>query len=301
MKSLTIIVPCFNEEACIPLFYNEVSAVMKDRNIAWHILFVDDGSSDRTLPKIRALSEKDGHVAYLSFSRNFDKEAAMLAGLEQVRTDLAVCMDADLQHPCGLLPQMLEILEDPSVHIAGAKRKGRQDQSFLRRIGSILYARFSGCTDGATDFRMMDQMAIKALLSCRESDRYLKGLFDHIGFSTRWIEYENVERQAGKTKWNIKSLVSYALRDLLISETFIKTVFGFVFALLACSTLVAMIQKNMSLVLLLLAFTMQTSLLLLLSLLLQKVLIETKHRPLYFIEESGISADHAPSRNTSSL
>ena len=167
MKSLTIIVPCFNEEACIPLFYNEVSAVMKDRNIAWHILFVDDGSSDRTLPKIRALSEKDGHVAYLSFSRNFDKEAAMLAGLEQVRTDLAVCMDADLQHPCGLLPQMLEILEDPSVHIAGAKRKGRQDQSFLRRIGSILYARFSGCTDGATDFRMMYQLAIKAMLSCR--------------------------------------------------------------------------------------------------------------------------------------
>lgn len=288
MKTLTIIVPCFNEEACIPLFYEQVTKALHDKDVDYRVLFVDDGSRDHSLREIKALHEKNAHVLYLSFSKNFGKEAAMLAGLEHVHTDLAVFMDADLQHPCDLLGIMIEKLKDPKIHIAGAWRQGESDPSLLRKWGSMLFAKVSGTTSGATDYRMMDQMAIRALLTCKEVDRYTKGLFDHIGFKTQWIPYENVERQAGTTKWSIKSLFRYAMKDLLSSSAFLEKIFiGLAFFMFTI-TVFAFIQKDVRFLLFVLIMDGQSGLFALLAFLLQKNLIETKHRPIYFIEEKEI-------------
>lgn len=306
MQSLTIIVPCLNEEGCVVPFYEEVTKTLAQKDVAYRMLFVDDGSQDGTLREIKRLCGHDNRVGYVSFSRNFGKEAAMKAGLERVDTDLAVFMDADLQHPPRLLPRMLEVLHEENVHLVGAQRKGRNDQSKSRQRLSNLYTRLSRRLlhdldpAGATDYRVMDRLVIQALQRCPEADRYTKGLWMYAGFPTKWIPYENIERKAGTTKWNLSHLFGYALSAHLSTTAFWScalTGCGLLFALLTVAAILWLVldfsKTALVLVVLCVLADLQYALMALMAILLCKTNMEVKHRPLYVVQEASSAKNAA--------
>ena len=217
MKTLDLVIPCYNEADNIVPFYEEASraaAAMADCRVSY--IFVNDGSSDGTQAQIRALAALHPEVHYISFSRNFGKEAAMYAGLLHSSGDLVAVMDADLQHPPALLPAMAAGIEE-GYDCCAARRLDREGEGWLRRSLSSLYYRISNSlTDirleqNAVDFRMMTRQMVNAVLKLSESERFSKGIFAWVGFETKWIPYENIERQAGKSKWSLRSLARYAL------------------------------------------------------------------------------------------
>lgn len=218
MKTLQIIVPCYNEAECVELFYQRVEQTFAKTEIDWSILYVDDGSRDGTLKKIRKLADEKGdtRVKYISFSRNFGKEAAIYAGLENARGDYIALMDADLQHPPEMLPEMIAVLEQ-GADCCGARRVSRAGEPKLRSAFSrMFYAVINHVTDmhlvqGGSDFRVMRDAMVKAIVSMPERERFTKGMLSWVGFDTQWIEYENVERAAGKTKWSFWGLVRYGV------------------------------------------------------------------------------------------
>ena len=221
MKTLQLIVPCFNESEVLPLFYEETAKVLSQ---LWQydcaFLFVDDGSADDTLPVIKALAQKDERVKYLSFSRNFGKESAMLAGLRASTADYVAILDADLQHSPALLPEMLAALED-GYDVAAAKRVDRKGEGRLKsRLSDRFYAVANRMMQveidpGAQDFRVMKRAVVDAVLSMTEHRRFTKGIFSFVGFKTKWFPHENRSRAAGKTKWNLKKLWRYAMDGIL--------------------------------------------------------------------------------------
>ena len=227
MDRITAIVPCLNEEEALPLFLQEadrVAAQLEDACITY--LFVDDGSTDGTLAFLREQAARRSDVRYLSFSRNFGKEAAMLAGLEHADGDLVAILDADLQDPPELLIRMLAALRgDPSLDCAAARRQTREGEppvrSFFARMFYRLIARLSRTeiVDGARDFRLMRRRMVKAILSLPERNRFSKGIFGWVGFKTEWISYRNVERAAGKTKWSFWKLFLYSLDGIMAFST----------------------------------------------------------------------------------
>lgn len=205
---ISIIVPCYNEEASIPLFYKEATRVLQSLGRPYEIVFVNDGSSDKTLETVRQFSQQDLHISYLSFSRNFGKESALLAGLCNVDGDYVAVMDADLQDPPSLLPQMLSILETEDYDCVATRRATRKGEppvrswfahQFYKIINKISDA---DIIDGARDFRLMRRNMVEAILSMNEYNRFSKGIFGWVGFKTFWLSYENVERVAGETKWS---------------------------------------------------------------------------------------------------
>lgn len=228
MKTIDIVVPCYNESACITLLYTEIEKALSTLkgSIFWRIIYVDDGSKDHTLDRIKELIREKGEnfVKYISFSRNFGKEAAIYAGLSYSEAEYVVLMDADLQHPPSFIPQMLAKLEE-GYDCCGARRVSRKGEPKVRSLFSRFFYRamkwLTGLemTPGGSDFRMMKRQVVETVVSMKESERFTKGIFSWVGFSTCWIEYENVERAAGKSKWSFWSLSRYAVNGLIAFAT----------------------------------------------------------------------------------
>ena len=226
-KLCSCIVPCFNEEEVIPLYYEEMQKVRKQEEgkIDFEIIFIDDGSKDKTLEVIKKLSEQDECIHYVSFSRNFGKEAAMYAGFEHANGEYVVTMEVDLQDPPHLIPEMIRCIEEEGYDSVATRRVTRKGEPpirsfFARRFyGLINKISDADIVDGARDFRMMKRDMVNAILSMPEYNRFTKGIFGWVGFKTKWIEFENVERAAGETKWSFWKLFRYALEGIIAFST----------------------------------------------------------------------------------
>lgn len=218
---VSLIVPCFNEQEALPLFYNEVIRILSTMKFCYEIIFVNDGSRDETLNILKEFAEKDKHVTYLSFSRNFGKEAAMYAGFCNASGDYVAVMDADMQDPPALLPEMVKILETEDYDSVATRRVNREGEPpirswFARRFYKLIN-RISDAdiVDGARDFRLMKREMVDAIVAMSEYNRFSKGIFGWIGLKTYWLPYQNVERVAGETKWNFWKLLKYAIDGII--------------------------------------------------------------------------------------
>ncbi|MEL3908174.1 MAG: glycosyltransferase family 2 protein [Treponemataceae bacterium] len=223
-SKLCLVVPCYNEEEAIPIFYKETCRVLDDMNLSENeaeFVFVDDGSKDKTISVIKQLAGEDTRVHYISFSRNFGKEAAIYAGLNKSSAEYTAILDADLQHPPSLLPDMLKALDEEKYDCTAAKRITRKKEPMIRSLFSKLFYKImnkmseSNTVYGAGDFRLMSENYKNAVLSLREKNRFSKGIFPWVGFRTKYFEYENIERVAGKTKWSFSNLFVYAIDGLI--------------------------------------------------------------------------------------
>lgn len=226
MALISLVIPCYNEEEAIPLLYPELVAISEQMNyVEVEFIMVDNCSEDRTLELMRELHEKDSRVRYISFSRNFGKEASMYAGLKASKGDYAAIMDADLQDPPTLLPQMYEAVTKEGYDCAATYRKDRKGEPWFRSVmANVFYAMIgkissANMKSGARDFRLMRRSMVDAVLSLEENERFSKGIFGWVGFKTKWISFENVERSAGKTKLPFWSAFTYALKGIIAFST----------------------------------------------------------------------------------
>lgn len=253
MKLISVVVPCYNEEEVLPLFYREITRTAGEMpEYEFEFLLVDDGSGDGTLSVMRGLAGGDERVKYLSFSRNFGKEAALYAGLSRARGDYVALMDADLQDPPALLPEMMRAIQEEGYDCAATRRVTRRGEppirSFFARRFYGLMRRISKTEmmDGARDYRLMTRQFVDALLELGEYNRFSKGLFGWVGFRTKWLEYENVERAAGETKWSFWKLLLYSIEGIVaFSEAplAVAAFAGLLFCLLALFFLVFVLVR----------------------------------------------------------
>lgn len=307
MSLLSVVVPCFNEEESIDDFYLELmknQTYFQEKEVDMEILFIDDGSKDNTIGKIKELKQKDDRIRMISFSRNFGKEAAMYAGLEKAKGDYVVIMDVDLQDPPSLLPDMYSyILEGyDSVATRRVTRKGEPPiRSFFARCFYRLMKRISKTEimDGARDYRMMSRQMVDAILQMQEYNRFTKGIYGWVGFQTKWLEYENVERAKGETKWNFWKLLVYSIEGITAFSTaplMFASFMGVLFCLLAFAMIVFTIIRKIvfgdpvsgwpSLVCIIsLVSGVQLFCLGILGQYLSKTYMEVKHRPIYLVKE----------------
>lgn len=225
MKTVSIIVPCYNEEEMVELFYRKTTDSLKNIDgYKFEFIFVNDGSKDKTLIKLKELNNKFKNVNYFSFSRNFGKEPAILAGLRNALGDLVILMDADLQHPPSIIPQMLYYIEDGYDSVA-CKRAVRKGEAKFRNLFSKIFYKLINkisdveITEGATDFRIMTRQMVKSVLSISEYHRFSKGIFEWVGYDTKWIDYKSEERVAGETKWSFWGLFKYAIEGIVSFST----------------------------------------------------------------------------------
>lgn len=253
---ISIVIPCYNEEEAVPLFYEEMLKIMDKmkKQVSFELIFVNDGSKDNTLKEFRELSKQDKRVRYVSFSRNFGKEAAMLAGLEHATGDYVTTMDVDLQDPPYLLEEMYRLIKEEGYDCVATKSTSRNGYSYFRKFCTKWYYRIIGAISktemvaGARDFRLMTRQMVDAILSMKEYNRYSKGLFSFVGFDTKWIEYENQERVAGTTKWSFWKLFSYALDGITAFSTVplvLAAVIGVLFCFIAFVMIVVIIAKTL--------------------------------------------------------
>lgn len=307
MSLLSVVVPCYNEEENVPFFYEALlknQAFFDENKIALEILYIDDGSGDRTAAEVKRLREKDERVHLVSFSRNFGKEAAMFAGLENAKGDYVVLMDVDLQDPPSLLPEMLSYMEQgyDSVATRRVSRKGEPPvRSFFARMFYKLMKRISRTEimDGARDYRLMTRQMVDAILAMKEYNRFTKGIFGWVGFQTKWLEYENVERAKGETKWNFWKLFLYSLDGITAFSTvplMLASVVGVFFCIVAFLMIVFIIVRKMifgdpvsgwpSLVcIILMTSGVQFFCTGILGQYLAKTYMEVKRRPIYLVKE----------------
>lgn len=302
---LSVVVPCFNEQEAVPIFYNEVKKVLVTLKAEYEIIFIDDGSSDKTLEEVKELSEKDKCVHYVSFSRNFGKEAAMYAGLKKAAGDYVVIMDVDLQDPPSLIPEMLSAVRSGEFDSAATRRTNRKGEPPVRSMFARLFYKlmryFSDIdiVDGARDFRMMSRTMVDAVLSVSERGRFSKGIFAWVGFRTKYFEYKNVERSAGKTKWNFRKLFLYSLDGIVAFSTkplVLASITGILFLFLSFLFIIFIIVRKVlfgdptavwpSLVCIILFVSgIQLFCTGILGQYLAKVYLETKQRPLYIAKD----------------
>lgn len=227
MKKLSIIVPCYNEQETINSFFSKTEEVLKlIDGLEVEYIFVDDGSKDGTLPILEKLNALRNYVHFVSFSRNFGKEAALFAGLKNATGDYIVVMDADLQDPPELLPKMFELLKERKLDCVGTRRTTREGEPVIRSLfANLFYKLINSISDteivnGARDFRIMTRQMVDAITQMPESNRFSKGIFSWVGFKTEYVEYENVERTAGTTSWSFYKLVKYSIDGIIdFSET----------------------------------------------------------------------------------
>ena len=305
MKRISIIVPCYNEEEAIPLFYQALYKEFAKLAAEPEVWFVNDGSADGSLAQMKKLHGKDERVHYLSFSRNFGKEAALYAGLEAATGDYVAVMDVDLQDPPSLLPEMLETLESGDADCVATRRVTRKGEprlrSFFARRFYHLINRISKTevVDGARDFRLMTRQMVDAILSLREVSRFSKGIFGWVGFNTKWIEYENIERVAGETKWSFWKLLLYSLDGIIGFSTVplaVASVTGVIFCIIALVLLLFFFIKTlvwgdpvtgfpMLICIILLLGGIQLFCIGILGQYLSKTYLETKRRPIYILRE----------------
>lgn len=254
MKKISLVVPCYNEQEVIKLFYDEIQKIKKDfKNVSFEIIFVNDGSKDKTLELMRELSKNDD-VRYVSFSRNFGKEAAMYAGLEVSTGDYVAIMDADLQDPPALLKEMYEILESKEYDSVATRRVTRKGEPVIRSFFARLYYKIinkiskTEIVDGARDFRLMTRQMVDSVLSLKEYNRFSKGIFSWVGYRTKWLEYENIERAAGETKWSFWKLFLYSLESIVAFSTVplsIASVMGILFCFVAFIIIILIIVRTL--------------------------------------------------------
>ena len=257
MEKISVVVSCYNEEKALPLFYNEMERIRKkdfEGIVKFEYIFVNDGSKDNTLKIIKELNQKDSKVRYISFSRNFGKEAAMYAGLEAADGDYVTLMDADLQDPPSLLRQMYDAIKNEGYDSVGTRRVTRKGEppirSFFARMFYKIINKMSNIemVDGARDYRLMKRQVVDSIISLKEYNRYSKGLFSFVGFDTKWIEYENVERVAGETKWSFWKLFKYALEGITAFSTtplIFSSIIGLIFCLVAFISIIFIIVKTL--------------------------------------------------------
>ena len=312
MQKLSIIVPCYNEEETIPIFYNAVTAVMAGLpHIEPEYIFVDDGSRDKTILLLRELAAKDPAVRYLSFARNFGKEAAMYAGLQHATGELVTLMDVDLQDPPALLPEMLSLIGTGEYDCVAVRRVTRAGEppvrSFFARTFYKLINKMSKTeiVDGARDFRLMTRQMVDSILQVTEVNRFSKGIFSWVGYRTHWIETENVERSGGQTKWSFFKLFVYAIDGIIAFSTAplaIASVLGLLFCVISFLAIIFVIVRQLiwggsafgwpSLVCIILFLTgIQLFCIGILGQYLSKVYLEVKKRPIYILRETGGGTD----------
>lgn len=306
-KHIDIIVPCFNEEDVLNIFYKEVEKVINSmEEYKFNYIFVDDGSNDNTLKIIKQLA-KDNKVKYISFSRNFGKEAAMYAGLKNSNADLVVIIDADLQHPPSLIKQMVQEIQK-GYDCCAARRITRTGESYIRSFFSKLFYKVSNKITnvqieyGAVDYRIMTKQMVEAVLKLSEVQRFSKGIFSWVGFTTRWIEYENVERTLGKTKWSFWGLVKYAIDGITAFSTVplrMVSITGFIISFIAfIYIIIILIQTfiygkdvpgyaSIMVMILFIGGIIELSVGIL-GEYISRIYMETKKRPIYILKETNI-------------
>ena len=307
MPEISIVVPCYNEEASLPLFYREITRVAAEMDYAdFEFVFIDDGSEDNTLPTLRRLAAADRRVRFVSFSRNFGKEAGMLAGLEAATGDYVALMDADLQDPPALLPELYKAVTEEGYDCAATRRTTRAGEPPIRSFFARLFYRLirkvsdADIVDGARDYRLMRRSMVDAILSLREYNRFSKGIFGWVGFKTKWVPYVNVERVAGETKWSFWKLFRYSLEGIVAFSTVplaLASVLGVLVCLAAFVFVVVVLVKTLAfgdpvggwpsmMCVILFLGGVQLLCIGILGQYLSKTYLETKRRPVYLVRET---------------
>ena len=308
---ISLIVPCYNEQEALPIFYREASAVLSQMDCDYELLLINDGSKDRTLAIMKELAASDPHVFYFSFSRNFGKEAAMYAGFCNARGDYIAVMDADLQDPPSLLPEMVKVLAGGEYDSVATRRSDRAGEPpvrswFARRFYALIN-RISDAdiVDGARDFRLMTRDMKDAILSMTEYNRFSKGIFGWVGFKTMWLPYENVERVAGETKWSFWKLFKYAIDGIINfsqAPLSIASWFGMLMTAFSFLFLVFIVLRRLifgdpvagwasTICVIIFIGGLQLFCLGIIGQYLAKTYMETKHRPHYIVSDTN--AEHA--------
>ena len=313
MKKISIVVPCYNEEDAIPLFYEEIIKTADKLNKhKFEFIFVNDGSKDKSALIMKDLAKKDDRVKYIIFSKNFGKEGAMYAGLEQSSGDYVTTMDVDLQDPPELLEEMIKSIEEEGYDCVATKSTSRNGYSFLRKTFTRWFYKIIGriskteMVPGARDYRLMTRQMVNSIIEMREYNRYSKGLFSFVGYNTKWIEFENKERVAGTTKWNFWKLFSYAIDGIVGFSTaplIISSIVGVIFCLIAFIMILVIIIKTLvfgdptsgwpSMVCIMFFVSgIQLFCLGIMGQYLAKIYLEVKDRPIYIIKETNIKVKH---------
>lgn len=306
-KLLSVIVPCCNEQESLPYFYKEIKKVEKKMDyVDFEYIFVNDGSKDKTLDILRDFAKKDKKVRYVSFSRNFGKEAAMLAGLDYSKGDYVTLMDADLQDPPHLLIDMYKGITEEGFDCVGTRRVTRKGEPVIRSFFARMFYKIINkmskveMVDGARDFRLMTRQMVDSILSLKEYNRYSKGLFSFVGYKTKWLEYENVQRVAGSTKWSFWKLLIYAFEGIIAFSTtplMIAALVGIIFFIVSFIMIIVIIVRTLtfgdpvsgwpSLVCIIFFVSgVQLFCLGIIGAYLSKTYLETKNRPVYIVKET---------------
>lgn len=306
-EKVSVIVPCYNEQEALPYFYHEITSIMSRFPYDYELILVNDGSKDQTLQVIKKLAEEDPHIIYVSFSRNFGKEAAMYAGFHQTSGDYIAVMDADMQDPPSLLPKMLKILQSEEYDSVATRRVNRDGEPLIRSWFAKKFYQIMNriseaeIVDGARDFRLMKKSMADAVVQLGEYNRFSKGIFGWVGFRTYWMPYENVERVAGSTKWDFWNLCKYAVDGIInFSQTplYLSSLFGIVTTVISILSLIVIIVRRVcfgdpvagwaSLIcVIILMAGIQLFCIGISGQYIAKIYMETKHRPHYIISESN--------------
>lgn len=303
---ISIIVPCYNEQQALPHFYDRITKLENEiKDVDFEYLFVNDGSRDKTLELLRQFNKDNKKVRYISFSRNFGKEAAMYAGLKESSGDYVAIMDADLQDPPELLPEMYKSIKLEDYDVVATRRVTRKGEPPIRSMFARLFYKIINkiskidMVDGARDYRLMSRQVVDSIISMEEYNRYSKGLFSFVGFNVKWIEFENVKRVAGETKWSFWKLFLYALEGIIAFSTAplsIAAIMGIIFCIISFVAIILIIVKTLlfgdpvsgwpSLVcIIFLVSGVQLFCMGIIGKYLSKVYLETKKRPIYIVKE----------------
>ena len=310
MKKISVIVPCYNEQEAIPFFYDEIVKISKimENDAEFEYLFINDGSKDKTINVLRELAKRDERVKYVSFSKNFGKEAAMYAGLENSSGDYIAVMDVDLQDPPELLVQMFQDLESGEYDCVATRRVSRKGEPHIRSLfAKLFYSMINKISkteivDGARDYRLMTRQMVDAILEVKEYNRFSKGIFSWVGFNTKWLEYENVERRAGETKWSFWKLLKYSLDGIVAFSTVplsIASILGLLLCFIAFVLIIVIVVKTLAfgdpvagypslMCVILFVGGVQLFCMGILGKYLSKTYLETKKRPIYLVKEENI-------------
>lgn len=307
-KKLSVIVPCYNEEEAINVFYQEVLKVLTAiPGYEYEIIFINDGSKDKTLEIMKMLTKSDPSVKYISFTRNFGKEAALLAGLNHATGSLVVTMDVDLQDPPALLPTMVQVIDQEGYDSVATRRVSRQGEPPLRSFCARLFYKLinklsdAQIMDGARDYRMMKRKMVDSILQLKEYHRFSKGIFGWVGYDTKWLEYQNIERIAGETKWSFWKLFKYAIGGIVAFSTIplrLASFVGLVLSLMSLAFLIFIITRKLliddpvagwasTVSIIVFIGGIQITFLGIIGEYLAKTYMEAKARPTYFVKESS--------------
>lgn len=304
---ISIIVPCYNEEESLPIFYKEIDKISQEMiDVDFELLFINDGSTDKTLNQLRTLSDQDNRIRYISFSRNFGKEAGMYAGLENATGDFVAIMDADMQDPPSMIKKMYKIIKEENYDCVALYSKTHKDYSLIRKLFTIcwykLIAKISSTEQisGARDFRLMKRKMVDAIVNMNEYNRYSKGIFSFVGFNTKWLNYEAPDRVAGKSKFSFFKLFKYAIEGILAFSTaplVLSAIVGLLFCLISFIAIIVIIVKTIvygdpvggwpSLACMIMFMSgVQLFFLGVIGMYLSKTYLEIKKRPIYIIKET---------------